>query len=190
MVTKLKRYKIYIQNKSLVCKYVQPKSTQVAVWPKCTLEFSVVLLTSFPFPLLSDPGSKIVKPSTDPEEDEGTHWNCTACTFLNHPALNRCEQCDFPRHFWANGAPRPASAHPDVSQAAVDQTFWVLLLLLCGERERRTAGCGGENRAAFSSQLLIVFPVLWGRCKAVHRRPDWTAYTAPVGSQQWDDTSP
>ncbi|XP_027895191.1 TGF-beta-activated kinase 1 and MAP3K7-binding protein 2 isoform X1 [Xiphophorus couchianus] len=46
-----------------------------------------------------DPGSKIVKPSTDPEEDEGTHWNCTACTFLNHPALNRCEQCDFPRHF-------------------------------------------------------------------------------------------
>ncbi|PWA27459.1 hypothetical protein CCH79_00000305 [Gambusia affinis] len=47
----------------------------------------------------NDPGSKIVKPSTDPEEDEGTQWNCTACTFLNHPALNRCEQCDFPRHF-------------------------------------------------------------------------------------------
>uniref|UniRef100_M3ZS43 TGF-beta activated kinase 1 (MAP3K7) binding protein 2 n=1 Tax=Xiphophorus maculatus TaxID=8083 RepID=M3ZS43_XIPMA len=50
-------------------------------------------------PKPKDPGSKIVKPSTDPEEDEGTHWNCTACTFLNHPALNRCEQCDFPRHF-------------------------------------------------------------------------------------------
>ncbi|XP_030637816.1 TGF-beta-activated kinase 1 and MAP3K7-binding protein 2 isoform X2 [Chanos chanos] len=33
------------------------------------------------------------------EEDEGTQWNCTACTFLNHPALNRCEQCDFPRRF-------------------------------------------------------------------------------------------
>ncbi|KAJ8355986.1 hypothetical protein SKAU_G00187800 [Synaphobranchus kaupii] len=33
------------------------------------------------------------------EEDEGTQWNCTACTFLNHPALNRCEQCEFPRHF-------------------------------------------------------------------------------------------
>ncbi|XP_008299100.1 TGF-beta-activated kinase 1 and MAP3K7-binding protein 2 isoform X1 [Stegastes partitus] len=46
-----------------------------------------------------DPGSKIVKPIADQEEDEGTQWNCTACTFLNHPALNRCEQCEFPRHF-------------------------------------------------------------------------------------------
>ncbi|XP_064196077.1 TGF-beta-activated kinase 1 and MAP3K7-binding protein 2 isoform X1 [Anguilla rostrata] len=33
------------------------------------------------------------------EEDEGTQWSCTACTFLNHPALHRCEQCEFPRHF-------------------------------------------------------------------------------------------
>ncbi|XP_044025826.1 TGF-beta-activated kinase 1 and MAP3K7-binding protein 2 isoform X4 [Siniperca chuatsi] len=46
-----------------------------------------------------DSGSKIVKPITDQEEDEGTQWSCTACTFLNHPALNRCEQCEFPRHF-------------------------------------------------------------------------------------------
>lgn len=47
----------------------------------------------------TDPGNKIVKPTADQEEDEGTQWNCTACTFLNHPALNRCEQCEFPRHF-------------------------------------------------------------------------------------------
>ncbi|KAG5846704.1 hypothetical protein ANANG_G00117790 [Anguilla anguilla] len=33
------------------------------------------------------------------EEDEGTQWSCTACTFDNHPALHRCEQCEFPRHF-------------------------------------------------------------------------------------------
>ncbi|KAI3364719.1 hypothetical protein L3Q82_010854 [Scortum barcoo] len=46
-----------------------------------------------------DSGSKIVKPIADQEEDEGTQWSCTACTFLNHPALNRCEQCEFPRHF-------------------------------------------------------------------------------------------
>lgn len=47
-----------------------------------------------------DPGSKIVKASPEQqEEDEGSQWNCTACTFLNHPALNRCEQCEFPRHF-------------------------------------------------------------------------------------------
>ncbi|KAJ3607105.1 hypothetical protein NHX12_026619 [Muraenolepis orangiensis] len=33
------------------------------------------------------------------DEEEGSQWSCTACTFLNHPALNRCEQCDYPRHF-------------------------------------------------------------------------------------------
>ena len=57
----------------------------------------------------SDADSKIVKPIAGQEEDEGTQWNCTACTFLNHPALNRCEQCEFPRHFWANEA---AKRHP------------------------------------------------------------------------------
>ncbi|XP_074472632.1 TGF-beta-activated kinase 1 and MAP3K7-binding protein 2 isoform X4 [Sebastes fasciatus] len=50
-------------------------------------------------PKPKDPGSKIVKPIADQEEDEETQWSCTACTFLNHPALNRCEQCEFPRHF-------------------------------------------------------------------------------------------
>ncbi|XP_073483541.1 TGF-beta-activated kinase 1 and MAP3K7-binding protein 2 [Aquarana catesbeiana] len=42
---------------------------------------------------------KTPKNVPDTEEDEGAHWNCTACTFLNHPALNRCEQCDMPRHY-------------------------------------------------------------------------------------------
>ncbi|XP_032398320.1 TGF-beta-activated kinase 1 and MAP3K7-binding protein 2 isoform X2 [Etheostoma spectabile] len=56
--------------------------------------------SSGPSPSLPlDSGSKIVKPIADQEEDEGTQWSCTACTFLNHPALNRCEQCEFPRHF-------------------------------------------------------------------------------------------
>ncbi|XP_078086374.1 TGF-beta-activated kinase 1 and MAP3K7-binding protein 2 [Mustelus asterias] len=39
------------------------------------------------------------KPIIDPEEDEGAHWNCSTCTFLNHPALIRCEQCEMPKHF-------------------------------------------------------------------------------------------
>uniref|UniRef100_A0A8D0EC99 TGF-beta-activated kinase 1 and MAP3K7-binding protein 2 n=1 Tax=Salvator merianae TaxID=96440 RepID=A0A8D0EC99_SALMN len=43
--------------------------------------------------------AKAPKTVPDTEEDEGAHWNCTACTFLNHPALNRCEQCEMPRHF-------------------------------------------------------------------------------------------
>ncbi|XP_063758364.1 TGF-beta-activated kinase 1 and MAP3K7-binding protein 2 isoform X2 [Eleginops maclovinus] len=50
-------------------------------------------------PKPKDVGTKAVKPLAEQEEDEGTQWSCTACTFLNHPALNRCEQCEFPRHF-------------------------------------------------------------------------------------------
>ncbi|GCB72821.1 hypothetical protein scyTo_0006483 [Scyliorhinus torazame] len=42
---------------------------------------------------------KLPKPIIDPEEDEGAHWNCSTCTFLNHPALIRCEQCEMPKHF-------------------------------------------------------------------------------------------
>uniref|UniRef100_A0A8C6S7A1 TGF-beta activated kinase 1 (MAP3K7) binding protein 2 n=1 Tax=Neogobius melanostomus TaxID=47308 RepID=A0A8C6S7A1_9GOBI len=37
------------------------------------------------------------EPESPPEEEE-PQWSCTACTFLNHPALDRCEQCEFPRH--------------------------------------------------------------------------------------------
>nr|XP_033805201.1 TGF-beta-activated kinase 1 and MAP3K7-binding protein 3 isoform X2 [Geotrypetes seraphini]XP_033805202.1 TGF-beta-activated kinase 1 and MAP3K7-binding protein 3 isoform X2 [Geotrypetes seraphini] len=33
------------------------------------------------------------------EEDfEGAAWNCDSCTFLNHPLMNRCEQCEMPRY--------------------------------------------------------------------------------------------
>ncbi|XP_066467384.1 TGF-beta-activated kinase 1 and MAP3K7-binding protein 2 isoform X1 [Tiliqua scincoides] len=49
----------------------------------------------------ADQRSLVKAPKTvpDTEEDEGAQWSCTACTFLNHPALNRCEQCEMPRHF-------------------------------------------------------------------------------------------
>lgn len=39
------------------------------------------------------------KPAPQRDEDfEGAQWNCESCTFLNHPALNRCEQCEMPRY--------------------------------------------------------------------------------------------
>ncbi|XP_044278941.1 TGF-beta-activated kinase 1 and MAP3K7-binding protein 2 isoform X2 [Varanus komodoensis] len=52
-------------------------------------------------PKPKDQRSIVKTPKTvpDTEEDEGAQWSCTACTFLNHPALNRCEQCEMPRHF-------------------------------------------------------------------------------------------
>ncbi|XP_023959925.2 TGF-beta-activated kinase 1 and MAP3K7-binding protein 3 isoform X5 [Chrysemys picta bellii] len=39
-------------------------------------------------------------PQTQPRDEdfEGAPWNCDSCTFLNHPALNRCEQCEMPRY--------------------------------------------------------------------------------------------
>lgn len=46
-------------------------------------------------------------PQTD-EDFEGAQWDCEICTFLNHPALNRCEQCEMPRYSWA----RHCIAHP------------------------------------------------------------------------------
>lgn len=44
-------------------------------------------------------------PRTQPRDEdyEGAPWNCDSCTFLNHPALNRCEQCEMPRYTWKSG---------------------------------------------------------------------------------------
>ncbi|XP_006881839.1 PREDICTED: TGF-beta-activated kinase 1 and MAP3K7-binding protein 3 isoform X2 [Elephantulus edwardii] len=44
-------------------------------------------------------GSKL-SPRLQPRDEdyEGAPWNCDKCTFLNHPALNRCEQCEMPRY--------------------------------------------------------------------------------------------
>ncbi|XP_037080695.1 TGF-beta-activated kinase 1 and MAP3K7-binding protein 2-like isoform X1 [Pollicipes pollicipes] len=41
------------------------------------------------------------RPSSEPgaEDDpaEGPQWPCGSCTFLNHPAISDCEQCEMPR---------------------------------------------------------------------------------------------
>ncbi|XP_070569106.1 LOW QUALITY PROTEIN: TGF-beta-activated kinase 1 and MAP3K7-binding protein 3-like [Ptychodera flava] len=31
------------------------------------------------------------------DSDEGQQWSCAHCTFLNHPALDKCECCEMPR---------------------------------------------------------------------------------------------
>ncbi|KAM9320786.1 TGF-beta-activated kinase 1 and MAP3K7-binding protein 3 isoform 2-T2 [Gastrophryne carolinensis] len=56
-----------------------------------------------PEPLdIPNPGAGEISKSRDKrqardEDFEGSPWNCNSCTFLNHPALNRCEQCEMPR---------------------------------------------------------------------------------------------
>ena len=42
------------------------------------------------------------------QEDEGDAWNCNACTFRNHPALEKCEVCEMPRIL--PQAPEPRSS--------------------------------------------------------------------------------
>lgn len=50
------------------------------------------------FLLEGEQGSKPVPGPQRDEDFEGSQWNCESCTFLNHPALNRCEQCEMPRY--------------------------------------------------------------------------------------------
>ncbi|XP_064488182.1 TGF-beta-activated kinase 1 and MAP3K7-binding protein 3-like isoform X2 [Ornithodoros turicata] len=34
--------------------------------------------------------------SEDEENEDGNRWKCSKCTFLNHPALDKCEVCELP----------------------------------------------------------------------------------------------
>ncbi|CAG0916484.1 unnamed protein product [Notodromas monacha] len=47
------------------------------------------------------------------DEEEGPHWSCPTCTFLNHPALSTCEQCDTLRA--PNKIPTDMSCHDSSS---------------------------------------------------------------------------
>ncbi|XP_063864289.1 LOW QUALITY PROTEIN: mitogen-activated protein kinase kinase kinase 7-interacting protein 3 homolog [Scylla paramamosain] len=44
---------------------------------------------------------------------EASHkWDCTKCTFLNHPDMSMCEMCDFPRFTIGTTPPRQAASTP------------------------------------------------------------------------------
>ncbi|XP_043238237.1 TGF-beta-activated kinase 1 and MAP3K7-binding protein 3-like isoform X1 [Amphibalanus amphitrite] len=59
----------------------------------------------------------------DPEDvGEGPPWECSACTFHNHPAMSACEQCEMPRPLTgtpAAAAPVPAAAPGGSAPAAL-----------------------------------------------------------------------
>nr|XP_022292501.1 mitogen-activated protein kinase kinase kinase 7-interacting protein 3 homolog isoform X3 [Crassostrea virginica] len=51
---------------------------------------------------ITTPTTALVPPAPPPQplqdsDGDGEPWNCSACTFLNHPALNKCECCEMPR---------------------------------------------------------------------------------------------
>ncbi|XP_045032851.1 TGF-beta-activated kinase 1 and MAP3K7-binding protein 2 isoform X4 [Daphnia magna] len=49
---------------------------------------STALFNGMPLPIAS---------LTEEEDDESDGWNCSRCTFQNHPALSKCEECESPR---------------------------------------------------------------------------------------------
>ena len=42
-------------------------------------------------------GPRLPTPPAAEEEEESEGWNCNRCTFQNHPALSKCEECESPR---------------------------------------------------------------------------------------------
>lgn len=52
-----------------------------------------------------------------PPDFEGPKWNCDVCTFLNHPILDKCEQCDFPRIL--HGMKQPEAVNPNLTIGAL-----------------------------------------------------------------------
>ncbi|XP_061195909.1 mitogen-activated protein kinase kinase kinase 7-interacting protein 3 homolog isoform X1 [Saccostrea echinata] len=51
---------------------------------------------------ITTPTTALIPPAPPPQpqqdsDGDGEPWNCSACTFLNHPALNKCECCEMPR---------------------------------------------------------------------------------------------
>ncbi|XP_074030581.1 TAK1-associated binding protein 2 isoform X2 [Leptinotarsa decemlineata] len=57
--------------------------------------------------------SRLQYPGPHPADIEGPKWNCGICTFLNHPILDKCEQCEMPRivHGTKPEAVNPNSLH-------------------------------------------------------------------------------
>ena len=44
------------------------------------------------------PPPRLPAPAPAPAaEQEAVNWNCSECTYANHPALDRCEICEYPR---------------------------------------------------------------------------------------------
>ncbi|XP_041352227.1 TGF-beta-activated kinase 1 and MAP3K7-binding protein 3-like isoform X2 [Gigantopelta aegis] len=43
------------------------------------------------------PAPPAQEPTGSTDSEDGEQWSCSACTLLNHPALNKCECCEMPR---------------------------------------------------------------------------------------------
>ncbi|KAL4232915.1 TGF-beta-activated kinase 1 and MAP3K7-binding protein 2 [Mactra antiquata] len=65
--------------------------------------------------VLPPPSHQPTVNSGDSDAD-GEQWSCSACTFLNHPALNKCECCEMPRMNTTSplNSPRGSVSHTHV----------------------------------------------------------------------------
>uniref|UniRef100_A0A673FW61 TGF-beta-activated kinase 1 and MAP3K7-binding protein 2-like n=1 Tax=Sinocyclocheilus rhinocerous TaxID=307959 RepID=A0A673FW61_9TELE len=88
-----------LQRSNSVCQIPSIEEMQQLRCKNRLLQIDIDCLTKEIDLLQTREGSRSARLVSEPEEDDGVQWSCTACTFLNHPALNRCEECEFPRHF-------------------------------------------------------------------------------------------
>ncbi|KAK2883398.1 hypothetical protein Q8A67_017035 [Cirrhinus molitorella] len=88
-----------LQRSNSVCQIPSIEEMQQLRCKNRLLQIDIDCLTKEIDLLQTREGVRSARVASEPEEDDGVQWSCTACTFLNHPALNRCEECEFPRHF-------------------------------------------------------------------------------------------
>jgi hypothetical protein len=70
------------------------------------------------------------------EDDESDGWNCSRCTFQNHPALSKCEECDSPRP--PPGQPGHSSSPSSSSPIVTSSTQQGDLLPVLGDTHNST----------------------------------------------------
>lgn len=112
------------------------------------------------------PGSKQSPRTRLRDEDyEGAPWNCDSCTFLNHPALNRCEQCEMPRYTWTPkslhhvASEETSSTHTKKRKPWESSAAQTLHFRLCRGKQNDTEATKGKMGRVFFFFLLTHYTV-------------------------------
>ena len=77
------------------------------------------------------------------EEDESDGWNCSRCTFQNHPALSKCEECESPRPLPGQPCNSPSSPQSIVTSST--QQGDLLLSVSDANTNHNSTTCSSHN---------------------------------------------
>ena len=114
-------------------------------------------------------------PAPAPAEQEAVNWNCSECTYANHPALDRCEICEYPR------TKKPPQAvgqwRMRVGICVTDATIWILpktvlyVVVLCH--------CF-YSISVFCRFWLKEFSFVYPHCACASRHERWHSACTPI----------